>query len=312
MIKNNTIYDCFTFYNELDLLEIRLNELNSVADYFVIVEANQTQTGFPKKLYYEENKERYKLFHKKIIHIIVKDMPDIKYNNSWVLENYQRNQIVRGLIKCNDNDIIFISDLDEIPNKKDFPEIITRLTKKRTFVEKTNRIININLLYFFNLFNSPALNLKNKIFRKINRTIERVFPNKNIVELNQRWYFYYLNGDSNHSAITTRVCKYITLKKDLQCKPHNIRNIFSGNRINSGWHFTYLKGAKCMNNKLNAYTDYVVNPHKKTTYNSLVLLNENKAYIVNKITNINFVKIDNTFPEYIQQNKNKLKKYIKW
>ena len=304
------IYDCFTFFNELDLLEIRLNELNNSVDYFVIVEATRTQTGIPKKLYFSENKERYKSFNKKIIHIIVNDMPDITKNSSWVLENYQRNQIMRGLVKCNDNDIIFISDLDEIPNKKDFPEIIHRLIRKRSVFERISRLININLLYFFNLFNTPTLNLKNKVFRKINRTIEKVFPNKNIVELNQKWYFYYLNGYSNHSAVTTRVCKYITLEKDLHRKPHNIRNIFSGNLINSGWHFSYLGGTKIINDKLKSLSDYETVHAKLEKEKIIKKVKESKVLILNSERKIEFVKIDNTFPNYIQKNKNKLKAHI--
>jgi len=304
------IYDCFTFFNELDLLKIRLNELNDVVDYFVIVEATKTQTGIPKKLYFNENKDRYKSFNKKIIHIIVKDMPNIKTNSSWVLENYQRNQILRGLVDCNDNDIILISDLDEIPNKNDFPEIIHRLTRERKIFEKISRLININLLCFFNLFNTPNLNLKNKLFRKINRTIEKVFPNKNIVELNQKWYFYYLNGYSNHSAVTIRVCKYITLKKDLHRKPHNIRNIFSGNVINSGWHFSYLGGPKRINDKLRSLSDYETIQSKQEIEKIIRRVKKNKVLILNSERKIKCVKVDSTFPNYIQKNKNKLKKHI--
>jgi len=305
------VYDCFTFYNELDLLEIRLNELNLVVDYFVIVEATKTQTGIPKKLYFNENKERYKPFNRKIIHVIVNDMPDIAKNGPWILENHQRNQIIRGLINCNDNDIIFISDLDEIPNKKDFFEIIDRLTKNRNIFEKISRAINLNLLSFFNLFTTPNLNLKNKIFRKTNRIIEKIFPNKNIVELNQKWYYYYLNGYSNHSAITTRACKYITLKKDLYLKPQNIRNIFSGNVINSGWHFSYLGGMKNIKIKMKSLADYDGLSIKNKELNFMTKLKTNNALIINKNINISFVKIDQTFPEYIKRNTIKLNKYIK-
>ena len=75
------IYDCFTFYNELDLLEIRLNELDSVVDYFVIVEATKTQTGLDKPLFFDLNKKRYTKFKHKIIHVKVHNMPDIKTNS---------------------------------------------------------------------------------------------------------------------------------------------------------------------------------------------------------------------------------------
>ena len=118
------IYDCFTFFNELDLLEIRLNTLNDYVDYFVLVEATKTFTGKDKPLYYNENKERFKQFENKIIHIIVDTYPDS--TNPWVLENHQRNSIANGFANCKDNDIILISDLDEIPR----PELIDKYKKQ--------------------------------------------------------------------------------------------------------------------------------------------------------------------------------------
>ena len=68
-------YDIFTFNNELDMLEIRLNVLNDYVDYFVIVESTETFSGVPKPLYYELNKNRFSEFHHKIIHHIVTDTP---------------------------------------------------------------------------------------------------------------------------------------------------------------------------------------------------------------------------------------------
>ena len=68
-----TIFDTFTFYNELDLLELRLNILGDVVDHFVINEANITFTGKPKPLYYQENKERFKKWEHKIIHHVTID-----------------------------------------------------------------------------------------------------------------------------------------------------------------------------------------------------------------------------------------------
>jgi len=111
------IIDCFTFFNELDLLEIRLKELNPVIDYFVLVEANKTQSLTDKPYYFEINKERYTKFLDKIIHIKVEDCPS-NSQNLWEMENFQRNCIQRGYSNLNlgAEDIILISDLDEIPS----------------------------------------------------------------------------------------------------------------------------------------------------------------------------------------------------
>ncbi len=88
------IIDGFIFYNELDLLTYRLNILNSVVDYFVIVESRHTFTGREKILYYEQNKALYEQFKDKIIHVVVEDMPytypniNIGSNNQWTNEHF--------------------------------------------------------------------------------------------------------------------------------------------------------------------------------------------------------------------------------
>jgi beta-1,4-mannosyl-glycoprotein beta-1,4-N-acetylglucosaminyltransferase len=304
------VFDCFTFYNELDLLELRLNELNDVVDYFVIVESTRTQTGYIKELYFDKYKDRFSKFHSKIIHIIVNGLPNTKYINAWILENFQRNQIIRGLTFANNEDVILISDVDEIPNPKDIPLIKDMLTKKKNIKEKMSRLININLQAFFNLFNTPELTFKNKVFRKINRIIQKVFPNKDIIILNSKWYYYYFNGDAEHTAPNTRICKYITLKKDLQGKPHNIRNMFFGNIINSGWHFTYLGGMNRIIDKIKSLADYEKLDNYKHYQLKLELVSNNEAFISNKIKKLNFVKLDNTFPKYLVDNQDKFKEYI--
>lgn len=121
-------YDCFTFFNELDLLEIRMNILDSVVDRFVIVEAPVTQLGKPKPLYFAEHKERYAKFSDKIIHVVADNPPLLNASlanangDNWHLENWQRAQIARALSECKDDDTILVSDLDEIPR----PEFVLR------------------------------------------------------------------------------------------------------------------------------------------------------------------------------------------
>lgn len=109
------IIDCFPFFNELDILEIRLNELSSFVDRFVLVEASKTQSLKDKPFYFEENKQRFSEFLHKIIHVKVLDYPE---KGGWAMENFQRNSIVSGLLKLNlkEDDTILISDADEIPD----------------------------------------------------------------------------------------------------------------------------------------------------------------------------------------------------
>ena len=95
------IYDCFSFFNELDLLEIRLETLDNVVDKFVLAESNYTHTGKPKPLYYKINKARFAKFNDKIIHVISPDPDDPERAKSdveygWVCENRQRNATIRA------------------------------------------------------------------------------------------------------------------------------------------------------------------------------------------------------------------------
>lgn len=116
------IIDCFPFFNELDLLELRLNELDSVVDRFVLVEAARTFQNQPKKYYFEENKQRYAKFLHKIEHVKVERFPKFNFKKfrktkPWDFDNYQKNQVAIGLNRLSiaPDDVIIISDLDEIP-----------------------------------------------------------------------------------------------------------------------------------------------------------------------------------------------------
>ena len=108
------VIDCFTFYNELKILDLRLAELKDVVDYFILVEATKTFSGENKRLYFDEIKDNYKDYP--IIHVIVDDMPES--GDAWGRERHQRKSIIRGLknISLNDQDILILSDADEIPD----------------------------------------------------------------------------------------------------------------------------------------------------------------------------------------------------
>jgi beta-1,4-mannosyl-glycoprotein beta-1,4-N-acetylglucosaminyltransferase len=115
------VFDCFPFFNELDVLEIRLTELDPLVDRFVLVEATRTHTGNPKPLYYADNQARYQRFAQKIIHIVVDDLPAASPDH-WDREIFQRQAITRGLGDARPDDRIIISDCDEIPK----PEVLRR------------------------------------------------------------------------------------------------------------------------------------------------------------------------------------------
>ena len=118
------IYDCFTFFNEIDLLEIRLNVLRDVVDRFVLVEVGETHTGKRKPFYFKDNIHRFDLFRDRIIYVGIESFPP--GHDAWWNENYQRNAILRGLSNARSDDVIMISDLDEIPR----PEVVKKLSGK--------------------------------------------------------------------------------------------------------------------------------------------------------------------------------------
>lgn len=120
------LFDCFTFFNELDLLEIRLETLDPVVDFFVIAEAPVTYRADPKPLYFELNKQRFAKFLPKIRHIIVDDLPTEKgFDQNWQRETLQRAALERGLADARDEDIIMLSDLDEIPTLAKIKEAVS-------------------------------------------------------------------------------------------------------------------------------------------------------------------------------------------
>jgi Glycosyltransferase family 17 len=109
------IYDCFTFFNELELLDLRLEEQYNSVDYFVIVEANKSFQNNDKPWNLENNWDRYAKYHDKIIYVKVEDMPggDTR-DHHWNREFHQRNAIGRGLSSATDDDVIFVGDCDEM------------------------------------------------------------------------------------------------------------------------------------------------------------------------------------------------------
>lgn len=134
------IFDCFTFYNEFTLLEIRLKELWDIVDYFVIAEANITHQNNPKPFYLKDNLHFFQDYLSKIRLVTIEDMPNS--SNSWVNENFQRAALDRGLYDLQPDDIVCISDCDEIPRS-------TALEYIKNDVENHDRyILGMPIFYF--------------------------------------------------------------------------------------------------------------------------------------------------------------------
>ena len=229
------VYDCFLFFNELELLEIRLNILQATVDKFVLVESSKTFSGNDKPFYFEENKEKYSQFLEKIIHIKVFDYPEME--NAWAMESYQRNQIARGIEQCKPDDIILISDLDEIPNH----EVI------KNYKATGKGICVLKQLHFDYYLNYQRCGKNNywynvKIFRynditAINpapQSIRKLQDNKTIK--NGGWHFSFLGGMASikikvqafsHQEYNNE--KY--LNDQIECKMRMGLDLFNRNNI---------------------------------------------------------------------------------
>ena len=191
--KKIKIIDAFIFYNELKMLYFRLSELYDTVDYFILVESTHTFSGKQKELYFQNNKEMFSKFLDKVIHIIADDMPNDP--NPWYNENHQRNCIDRGIkqLQLNDNDIITITDCDEIPHT-------TILEKLRITGLDDVKKLDMDF-YYYNIYtkNLASFNfakiLPYKIYKKYNTP--QVFRHINCGVITKGgWHFSYF-GDIN-------------------------------------------------------------------------------------------------------------------
>ena len=242
------IIDCFTFYNELDMLTYRLNILNDVVDYFVLVEATHTHVGKEKPLFYQENKQLFEKFNHKIIHVVVDDFLhkfpniDIEKDEQWINEKFQRDCILRGLdtLSLQSNDVITITDLDEIPN----PKILEQ-------IKNNDVIVDINILemdfYYYNLtskmdhqwHHSKILTFQK--YNELNITCNEIrFYNCQIIK-NAGWHLSYFGNEKfiknklenfghqeyNNPDITDekKIQELIKNSKDLFNRPNSIITI---------------------------------------------------------------------------------------
>lgn len=116
------VYDCIPFFNEIDILNLRLHILDPLVDRFIIEEATVTFSGEPKELCFEKNKDLFKEFLHKIEYIVVDDSPvDVTTHER---DKFQKNALIKGLKDASDEDVVILSDADEIPNPKVLKEII--------------------------------------------------------------------------------------------------------------------------------------------------------------------------------------------
>ena len=265
------IFDCFQYFNEEHIAEIRFNILDKFVNTFVIVESTVNHQGKPKKLNFDINK--YKKFKNKINYIVVEDTPEnIKKPHKGgesLVEQYQRNSIVRGLKKCGDNDLVILSDVDEVPDLdklKEFDKNKYAVFSQKMFMYKLN-LLNLNednwhgsKICLKKNFKSPQW-LRNLKFKK--------YP------------FWRIDKKRNLQVIK-----------------------------NGGWHFAYLQSPSNISKKIKSFAHGEFNTLNISKEENIRLKIEKGEDIFDRGYKIQKVKIDSSFPEYIFNNKEKLKEWI--
>ncbi len=292
------IFDCFMYFDEEVVLELRLNFLDKYVDYFVIVESEYTHKGDKRKLKFDhkkfekfKNKIVYKVYNKppKDLETINKEDDEKTRGYKYIMnalkrENGQRNYIEEGLKEAKDNDIILISDVDEIPN---LSNINFNKIKEKIFLFKQDMFY-----YKFDLKLPGIIWTGTKGCRK-----------KNLI--NPQWL----------RNIKDR--KYSKLRIDI---------LFSDKKYNSikffndgGWHFSNIKSPEEIEHKLKSYLHHQEFDDQPLTVKEIDGIIKNRQAIydlkldkrTNKIgTGSKLVKFDfEKLPSYLRENK---EKYLKW
>ena len=274
------IYDCFTYFDEDELLEIRLNELNKFVDYFIIVEAGETHQGKKKMKCINEN--LLKKFGKKVRYFFLENL--LKNQSAWTNENYQRNCVTNGLYDAKDEDIIIISDIDEIPNLKNI-----------NLTEVNNKFVIFQQQIFYYKFNL--------LYPNISWYGSRVCKRKNFIS--PQWL-----RNVKHR-------KYPFWRLDTFFSKNKYSDIHIVN--DGGWHFTNIKSAEDIEKKLLNYAHHYefeqsglnANDIKKKISDKKVIYDhstDQRGYKWGSEKTLETLNISK-MPDYVVDN---LKKYSNW
>jgi len=292
------IFDCFMYYDEDLILDLRLNLLNNYVDEFLIVESLYTHSGERRKLLFDIN--NYSKFKNKIKYIILEKVPEDllvlsekdtehEKNSKYILnavkrENLQRNTISEGLTSASPEDIVIISDVDEIPN-----------LENNKIKDIKNKIIFFKQKFFYYKFN---LKLNNFVWHgsKACRKKDLISP---------QW----LRNIKDKIYPIWRLDTLFSNKKYQSVKIIN----------NGGWHFSNIKTPADIEKKMKTYLhhrEYDLNPigekkiseiikEKKTIYNLKNDMKSNKFDLTEKLVLADIEEL----PYYLQKN---IKKYKDW
>jgi hypothetical protein len=264
------VYDCFMFFNELDVLEIRLQEMWDVVDYFVISEANMGHSGKPKEYIFEQNKDRFEKYMSKIRHIKVDDFPPAR--EAIERDRYQRYCIHRGLTDIEPEDIIIVSDLDEVPRAEAVQAVINDENDYERYIFTIPMFqYKINYMKYFDVNKQPNIIVtRGRVFTNPQQEREYTFPwnrrpDDTVFVDHAGWHFTYF-GDDNHAI--TKIQNFAHTETDTpeMIARHNIEwmvsNKYGHHGINHQERFDIVKVddyfPKCITENIEKYEHMIV------------------------------------------------------
>lgn len=276
------IIDLFPFFNELDILKMRLEILDSVVDRFVIEESRYTFSGQPKELCFEKNKEMFDKWLPKIEYVVVNERYDDV--TTHVRDVLQKNHLIEGLKDAKDEDILIIGDVDEIPN----PDAIRKLLE--SFDD--SKVYHFAQRLFYGFLN-----------------LEEISGNLLSITGEFDDYGQYENPDTAHKKWlgTKAISKRIIPKEGIIA----VRDIAPGDgrsvRVeDGGWHFSYMGSHHETDAGKRIRTKVVAAAHQE--YNTEDVLKEVTDRLLlgqdmfGRDARFVRVDIDDSFPEYLREN----------
>lgn len=284
------IYDTFPLFNELELLEVRLHELASVVDRFVLVEATRTHSNKPKPLHFAENRDRFRAFLPRITHIVADDLPDC--SDAWVLEGEQRRAVDRGLAACRPDDIILHSDLDEIPSARAVRDLAVAM-RRRYRTDPLARTFH-------------ALLRRPRMVWLVRNLYKRRHPF--VWLFDQRQYYYFLNCASVNqpSWEGTRATFYRDYTSAFDLRR------WGGRRVpDAGWHFSYMGGVERVRQKLEAFAHQEFNRPEFTDRRHVEEALAAGRWVLGDEHVLDFVAIDDTFPAFVRDHPERFRDWIR-
>lgn len=281
------IYDCFCYFNEDMLLELRFETLWQSVDYFVISEASYTHAGKPRATEFDIGK--FEKYASKIRYIRLDKRPD-GLNDFWKNENFIRNNIIDGLHDAQDDDLVLISDLDEIPK----PEAIEKFDAKRYLRgDFCQRYYSYYLNNFWVGDVDPSGNLQPK---------SNVWHGSKITTYKNFINFFAGNASQVRIYKSSGILRGI---KRAWFKLFNNQLIQDG-----GWHFTWVFSIQDIIKKIESTAHQEFNSHDRKDPERIVTLIRSGRDLNKPQARYQLQDIDGQFPPYLLANLEKYRSYL--